>query len=767
MESREIFGATPNSTWQVLCDTGVGFYIPPYQRGYNWGKDHIDRLFEDLGHGLGLLVEKKDSITFLGTLIVIDKSDLPNADKEQLPNKVRLVIDGQQRLTTILLMNICLHDEIRRRKAKFENKDEKVLKWLYYKAIDVESNLQKTFESDMNWGDDKYKWYPRIVRAYDDSWSRLKDEASYRSPIAAFVHGYSNHIRGNNRTKRYIASLSETDANDHLLSNYGVIRGNLRSIADDKKKDIEMPRLTKVVESTEFQSVILRAEFPEEVRSILLHEENKDFEQLTRLVLFANFLMNRTYVVVVSGVNEDYAFDMFESLNTTGEPLTAFETFRPRVIEDEGLPEYRKSPSRKFLTRIENYLEKFNKAEDRHSETSRFLIPFALAETGYKLSKRHSEQRWYLRDQYDKQGISEKKHKFLEHMSHTAIFIEDTWKKGNNAFESVPFSNDINRNVVLICMDFLGKVNHEIAIGSLVRFYSQVQLADSDTQKVAASLELEKAIKTVTAFFTFWRGSGKAPGDLAAQYRELMGKGFEELGNQAFCRSPEDGVPLTKLAADKLQEALKYVLAKEAGINSKDNWVRLSFEQPVYKDRKTLTRFLLFAAMHNTSKDNENPGLRLSGREGLLDEMFMWDKWNSNLTIEHVAPQQPNAEQSDWPGVYEKPDLVDYLGNLTLLPDVKNSSFGNRPWREKKEMFYILAAPTQEELEARLEDARKRGLELADATKNLLRSGRYFHHLSVISNVEEWTAKFVRKRSKRLAELVWTNIAPWLGFDDE
>ena len=90
---------------------------------------------------------------------------------------------------------------------------------------------------------------------------------------------------------------------------------------------------------------------------------------------------------------------------------------------------------------IENYLGKFNRAENRHTETSRFLIPFALAETGYKLSKRHSEQRWYLRDQYDKHDLPEERHKFLEHMSHTAIFIEDTWKKGKGAFESIGFSN--------------------------------------------------------------------------------------------------------------------------------------------------------------------------------------------------------------------------------------------------------------------------------------------------------------------------------------
>ena len=43
-------------------------------------KSHIGRLFEDIGHGLTQLLgeEKKDSITFIGTLIVI-KDTQPQA----------------------------------------------------------------------------------------------------------------------------------------------------------------------------------------------------------------------------------------------------------------------------------------------------------------------------------------------------------------------------------------------------------------------------------------------------------------------------------------------------------------------------------------------------------------------------------------------------------------------------------------------------------------------------------------------------------------
>ena len=774
IDLENIFKTAPRTTRQVLGAGGGKFYVPIYQRGYNWDSKHIGRLFEDIGRGLRALVENANSITFLGNLIVIDGSTPSDVDRTEVTGGIRIIIDGQQRLTTILLINICLHDEIRRRASRLKIESQPAVQWLYDESDCVGKQLKNTFSENQDRGHGVYKWFPRMIRGNEDRWSSSDRNAKYESPIASFIHNYLKHIQGNDQAKKYTGYANQNEKSSPLVSKYRVIQRKIESVWKGGDENLEIPSLEEVAESDIFKEAIFPAKFPEEVRSILSNEEDENFKRLVRLVLFANFLMRRVAVTVLSVEELDYAFDMFESLNTTGEPLTALETFKPKVVETEGLNEYEESRSRELMRPIEAYLDKFKDAQKKHTETSRLLIPFALGETGYKLSKRHSEQRWYLREQYDRwKNLPEKRHEFLQHMSHTAIFIEDTWKKKNNAFESISFSNDTNRDVVLICMDLLGKVNHEVAIGSLVRFYSRVQLADSDTQKAAAVVELEKAIKAVTAFFTFWRGIGKTTGDLAAQYRELMEKGFDELENQAFCRCPEgkDREPLTNLTANKLQESLRHVLEKETGIKSREDWVTFSFEQPVYKDRKTLTRFMLFAAMHNTSKDPENPVLRAAARGKYLD-LLTWEKWKqekpeqANLEIEHVASQNPEQgnRQSD---VYGKPNLIDCLGNLTLLPKAENSSFGNKPWEAKKELYRILASPTLSELEVRLEELQNMGIELSSSTKNLLRSGNYWEHLSAICNVEEWTAKFVRKRSKRLAKLVWTNIAPWLEFDDE
>ena len=769
----EIFKTVPRTTRQVLGAPGVGFYVPIYQWGYNWDSKHIGRLFEDVGRGLRSLIENENSITFLGNLIVIDESIPSDVNRNEI-SSVRVVIDGQQRLTTILLINVCLHDEIRRRRSKLKVEGQPAFQWLFNEAIYVERSLKKTFAENQERGNGVYQWFPRMIRGNHDSWSCSEENAKYKSPIAAFIHNYLKHIEGNGQTKKYTGYANQIDKNSPLVSKYRVIQRKIENVGKGGDQSLEIPPLNEVAESN-----IFPAEFPAEAHSILSNGDGQDFKRLVRLVLFANFLMERVTLTALSVKEPDYAFDMFESLNTTGEPLTAFETFKPRVVETvetEELVEYKDSHSSELMRPIEEYLNQFKDAQKRHTETSRLLIPFALAETGYKLSKRHSEQRWYLRNQYDKQDLPEERHKFLEHMFHTAIFIDDTWKKGNGAFGSVVFSN---RDLVLICMDLLGKVNHEIAIGSLVRFYSQVQLVSPDDKEAAVS-ELEKAIKTVTAFFTFWRGSGKTTGDLSDQYRELMVK--------TFCRCPENQdnqVPLTNLTASKLQKALRDVLEEKAGIKSRDDWVTFSFEQPVYKDRKILTRFMLFAAMHNTTEDPENPVLRVAARRKYLN-MLTWEKWKqekseqNNLEIEHVAPQNPeqdleieqttpqnSAQDNQQSDVYEKPNLIDCLGNLTLLPKAENSSFGNKPWKVKKELYRILALPTPGELEIRLEELQDMEIELSSSTKNLLRAEDYWEHLSAVCNVENWTAEFVQERSKRLAELVWANIAPWLGFDDE
>ena len=768
MELRHTFDAESKSTWDVL-NRGFGFYIPPYQRDYNWDESHIGRLFEDIGHGLTQLLgeEKKDSITFIGTLIVIKdtqpQSIAPNTSESDLPNKILPVIDGQQRLTTILLMNICLHDKINRLSTELKEKEEPAFTWLCERTIEVGVQLQETFEENRMRGEEVYQWQPRMIRAYVDSWSLSEHGAKYESPIAAFIHGYSKRIydANENRVNEPYIGEDYIDKTDVLWKNYEKIQNLLEIVYGGGDEDLEMPPLEEVAQNVHFQKAILKEEFPESVCDILSNEGNDDFKELIRLVFFANFLMHRVGVTVVSAPGV-YAFDMFESLNTTGEPLTVLETFRPKVIESEGLDKYENSDSRKYMRTIEEYLGQFDVAKKRQDETSKLLTSFALAESGKKLPSDSLDQRRYIRNLYENLPDLEEKRNLVQHLSHAADFMANVWEQEDRAFSSI--SEFADKNVVLMCIGVLGRAN-PVTIGPLTRFYAQVLLARSDSRTEVVN-ELEGAIKAMTAFFALWRGSGRTTGELTAQYQELMAKGFDDVEIRPFSRSQNVGETSGILTAEELRRALRYALGRggTTSIKSKGDWVRRSAERPVYQLSQPLTRFLLFASTHNTFEDDQHLGLSLPARTETLD-MFTWERWGSDLTIEHVAPQ----ERSDgWQELlYEKSDLLDYLGNLTLLPKSENSSLKNRPWYEKRQMYRALSLPTHNALETCLEEAQNLGIQLGDSTEALLRAGKYLQHLSAIWKVEEWNDEFIQKRSRRLAKIVWRNIASWLGFDEE
>ena len=89
----------------VLSKNSASFFIPPFQRAYAWGDQEIDRYFEDIKR---IIESERDSSIkdkqehFFGVLVFKTEND-GFASRE-------VVVDGQQRLTTTLLLLIALRD---------------------------------------------------------------------------------------------------------------------------------------------------------------------------------------------------------------------------------------------------------------------------------------------------------------------------------------------------------------------------------------------------------------------------------------------------------------------------------------------------------------------------------------------------------------------------------------------------------------------------------------------------------------------------------
>lgn len=87
------------------------FIIPVYQRNYDWKKENCKTLFNDI-----INAYEKDRLHFVGSIVYVDQGE---------QNKIYryLIIDGQQRITTIFLLLKALYDTTDNENLKSEIKD--------------------------------------------------------------------------------------------------------------------------------------------------------------------------------------------------------------------------------------------------------------------------------------------------------------------------------------------------------------------------------------------------------------------------------------------------------------------------------------------------------------------------------------------------------------------------------------------------------------------------------------------------------------------
>jgi len=132
-----------NRTFKEAFDGTVRFEIPFFQRGYAWEKKQWDQMFldiqeqiiEDLDSGKKLA----DVEHFFGPIVVLERSGGTVALKEWL------VIDGQQRITTVYLLLAVIKSEIDLRKH------------LSPQAADYVATLKKYLVNDVSDPDDYVK----------------------------------------------------------------------------------------------------------------------------------------------------------------------------------------------------------------------------------------------------------------------------------------------------------------------------------------------------------------------------------------------------------------------------------------------------------------------------------------------------------------------------------------------------------------------------------------------------------------------------------
>lgn len=86
---------------QPILEGTKQYIVPLFQRPYSWGKDQWSRLWEDL---MDLSEETDPRTHFMGSIVTMPTTSVPEGVTKYL------LIDGQQRLTTIFVILSLLRD---------------------------------------------------------------------------------------------------------------------------------------------------------------------------------------------------------------------------------------------------------------------------------------------------------------------------------------------------------------------------------------------------------------------------------------------------------------------------------------------------------------------------------------------------------------------------------------------------------------------------------------------------------------------------------
>lgn len=743
----QLFEPSNKSVLEFFQISGAGYYIPEYQRGYSWDSDNINQLLTDIEEGVSRLVDGGDlsqEIHFLGTIISVTDSSFGSKHKDPKgkPTRIDMIIDGQQRVITISIMASIIIKELRRCLKQFKSSSpayahvqEIVNSW--------NTTLMDIISFDLRRGTPTLK--PKIIRGGTDYWTFDDNiDVAYVSEFASYQ---AQFIKAYTESGVEFPSF-ETDG--YYKSNAKRIeRWLINKVAKAHEDDENFPNAQTILDN--FSEVLLW-DYERSVLKEIVHKQftpNKDKESaslcsLVQILAACHYLLQRCCFCVIRPANEDWAFDMFQSLNTTGTPLTAIETFKPVILNylKSNKVEYRGSVTEKYFSKVESFLSAPNSAVQKTKRTNDYIVSFFVSYKGDKVPTHFSGERRALVDGYINLNSGIEKEAFIKKMGDYADFY-DLWLAydGTTLFKM----NEVNEEADLasLLLIFLKDSNHRMAITTIGTMYQGVW-----DNNLGATQSFIDAVKVTAAFYFLWRAVYSNNG-LDVAYRLF----FQDCFNQK--------VPVT---VDRMKEHFSKTL-KDKGIN-KDDWKREAASNLKYGNAgNDFVKLAILITSTDTIPDPSVKGSIKKGKANTCDYMKVkyW-KADDLKTIEHIAPQ---SNPGTWDDNLYDPDTmyVNSLGNLTLLPIDINASIGNKSLQEKLLYYKCVAEDDQDVLDNIATKAKTLGFTLSDSTVALLKECHYGHHIRPISELDyfdSWKVDLVKTRTNAMLDIVWEKLTSWL-----
>lgn len=749
------FSADPSTLRALILQAGQGFYIPVYQRAFTWDVDEINRLFEDLDHGITRAAAGQSPSTFLGSVILVsDRTSVASQDADAVPSTVLHVVDGQQRLTTILTAFGVLARFIAEQMSFLESEiaagsTKPLDHWLLNMLGERREELLNAVAISTYSGDGVYKMKPRLIRQTHDEWGNNATTAKYHSDIAWFLMAVTEKRAAGEAH----LSVAPPPARPHLERVVRVITERISEIAEGES-DCEVLNDLTFLTNVGVSDALIASHPDPIVDPLNVLDPNR--QAAARLLVLASFLLNGVLVIDVKAPDEDYAFALFEPLNTTGQLLTALETLKPLVVQSEdGIAAYPSSTSAQSFGAVEERFPSSMRADDRAKASAELLTTFALAESGRRLSRTLLDQRQYLRSEFQSlappAGAIADSRAFVGRLADTSGFVFDIWHDGAPGFMST--ATDLDR----LCLQVLRSTNHTVVTAALARYYA-AWVQDPTTQRKSEFLNV---LQGVTAFWTLWRTSRSTTKGIDDVHRRLAAVGHSDTGLAPLAWRPDGGTTHPLPSSDAVRAALRSILATRGGIGAPADWAAKVVVQPLYETSKTLAKFVLLAAHDDRVSDPSTPGLIRRGVPGAFPCLTP-AAWTTHYSVEHIAPQNPLTGDTSYEKALYDQGLIGRLGNLTLMPVDLNTLVGNKPWPFKRDIYSVLSMTDPVQRVAQLTQALNG---LADKTKTTLESAEYLPFCEFLPDQQAGTlpASFLVARGQRLAELAAERLWPMIS----
>lgn len=295
---------------------------------------------------------------------------------------------------------------------------------------------------------------------------------------------------------------------------------------------------------------------------------------------FCDHFLSKCTVVQVEADDQDTAFTMFEPLNSTSEPLTAFEVYRSKAVRQLDAH----FPKTELLLAYEE-----SKRDEVISRSNTLIFSMAQVNSGERPRIHFVPLKHYLDNHITTP--------FITHFEDAADFFRTVW------FEQTAtdaWFDDEAKN----CVRFLKAMSHDIAIPLVLRYYL--------TQRT----DVGKVLKIVVAFYSLWRAAYPTNA-LPKTYRALLSKGsIDDL-------SITGGRPLKSVS--DLAVYFKAKLSDKVGTLASGQTLEqkwLSETNLTYIELKTLCRLFIFIDIGETIKSNLVPD----------------DPWTLVDDVEHIHP---------------------------------------------------------------------------------------------------------------------------------